>query len=664
MLTQFQVSPADNLRKSIRLALDDLAVPKPEFRFEVGWAHDYDGLFQDVFTENTEIGEILLKAKEVGRVLICAKGGAGKTVVIHRLARMAFEQGTIPFVLDLKRWNAQHYTRWSEIEPDNAERIKFLLQHFATPRTTPAVIDALPASVDKILLVDGLNEVLSSTGKEIIDVLDDFVRYAIQTSVVVTDRMTRREFRDESRWRLGSILPLNEAEIRSHLRAKSRNVKAFDDDCSGEIGLLTTPYFLDAVLKSVAHAFSSSRMLHDYLAMHANMGEGELDQAGIAAFRVYEATKSRTFPLTTFETIADDKVTGKLLEAGILNKDGSFGFFDHHLTHDYLVSRYLAKSRATAWSHGPFDVVTLDASSFDALALTLQQLESPDESDKFIRRVYDWNLYGAAYSVTEAACGLVSITQEMKIFLLAMLAERQWDLILSTANRARDALRLFPKSESEDFLNSSNLNDVFQLVQRVQSREKWFLDWRSIFTRAPLSQITDEELMLIQDTDSVVGWTYANVLKRLSLTENQQRMLADLVNDATEPVRWRIAHVFGSFPGLENTELLVKLFDSDPYVWVRVGAIRSLIESAALSDSTGRRAIYEKLEKRADALLKDPKCLRQFEQSIFIVRSRAPEDWARSTFKVLEALRRSVDSFGSRERFQTLAYKLKEQYGI
>ncbi len=130
----------------------------------------------------------------------------------------------------------------SEYQPDNANRIKFLLEHFATPPTTPAIIDALPARVEKVLLIDGLNEVLSSTGKEIIDVLDDFVRYAIQTSLVVTDRMARRQFQDDSRWRLGSILPLNEAEIRSHLSARTGNAQALDDDSSAEIGLLTTPF--------------------------------------------------------------------------------------------------------------------------------------------------------------------------------------------------------------------------------------------------------------------------------------------------------------------------------------------------------------------------------------------------------------------------------------
>ena len=78
--------------------------------------------------------------------------------------------------------------------------------------------------------------------------------------------------------------------------------------------------------------------------------------------------------------------------------DGDDASFRHHLIHDYLAALHMAQDRST-WTPGGFDTITLTASSFDPLAMVLEQLPDPADADLFLRRIYDWNFYGAAYAL-------------------------------------------------------------------------------------------------------------------------------------------------------------------------------------------------------------------------------------------------------------------------
>ena len=77
-------------------------------------------------------------------------------------------------------------------------------------------LDALPASLARLIFVDGLNEVAQNTGQEIIATIDDYAQYAVNTGIIVADRLVRRTFIDPQRWKLSTILPLGEAEIQNN----------------------------------------------------------------------------------------------------------------------------------------------------------------------------------------------------------------------------------------------------------------------------------------------------------------------------------------------------------------------------------------------------------------------------------------------------------------
>jgi len=70
----------------------------------------------------------------------------------------------------------------------------------------------------------------------------------------------------------------------------------------------------------------------------------------------------------------------------------------------------------------------------------------------------------------------------MQVVILAMMAERKFDLIEATARRSADALRLSPADIAKRLMVAGSLEDVFNEVRNVQSDQGWFSDWRSMFT--------------------------------------------------------------------------------------------------------------------------------------------------------------------------------------
>src|SRR6266545_7240463 len=135
--------------------------------------------------------------------------------------------------------------------------------------------------------------------------------------------------------------------------------------------------------------------------------------------------------------------------------------------------------------------------------------------------------------------GSVAVSSDMETALLAMLAERRWDLIRATAERVTDALRLFPPGLAGRFLEVASLTELVDLVSTTVFTSPEFEQWRRLFTTRPDAEAADEMVELITDADSVTGWTVANVLKRARLNSSQQAQLRTLLNEASDAtIRW------------------------------------------------------------------------------------------------------------------------------
>ena len=206
--------------------------------------------------------------------------------------------------------------------------------------------------------------------------------------------------------------------------------------------LLETPFFLNEFLKEedvqTLILSPGSSMIRSYFDSHVGLNEGEFSRAARAAFEVYRDDQSRTFPLSQFREFAGGDATEKMLAAGILCGGEEATYMSHHLHHDYLASRHLVAEPMT-WNRDAFDVLTFSASSFDAVAMAIEQIADSTRADLFVRKLYDWNAYSAAYSVAEAMQSRSYVSEPMLCIMLAVLAERRWDMI-SPRHKGRKTL--------------------------------------------------------------------------------------------------------------------------------------------------------------------------------------------------------------------------------
>jgi HEAT repeat protein len=410
-------------------------------------------------------------------------------------------------------------------------------------------------------------------------------------------------------------------------------------------------------LQDPANLGSSSSRLQSYFQTHAGIYEGSLGELTRAAFELYLENGARSFRLESLERRVGPEVVASLLAAELLRLDGEFAFFSHHLLHDYLAARFVAANDRT-WTADTFQSITFGANSFDTLVFALEQIPSVAAGDLFARLVFDWNPYAVAYSISEAATQDLKVSEAMQFVLLAMLAERQFDLIAASAVRASDALAVFPSADASDFLRAGTIRDVIHIVSNRTYDTPWFRDWRELFTERSGGSVEGHAVRMIGERDSIVGWTAANVIKRLRVDEGGIREVRGYAASDSSTIRWRAAHALGAFPDDESIGVLLGLLN-DADAWVRYGSIRSLVEASARGTAGLRSGIFRKLAALVAARRIDVKTLREFEKAIFLAKGKIPPDWIPAVSPVLECLFDSAESLNDHDHWAEVAVRLK-----
>lgn len=632
--------------------------PQPEFRFEIGWATSYNALFQEAFHSDSELS-ILNKAISLGRVLLVGRGGSAKTVVLGRIARSAADQGYLPISIDLKSWSAKDIDEWRISANSLSDRLARLIESAKIARLDFPLFVSLPTSIIKLLIVDGLNELQSSIGEQIIDVLDDAVTGQVSTRVIVSDRLIRRRLRAPHRWALASVLPLSEEEIRRQLSEVPDARTIYENASSEERMLWSSPFFLDEFLKNGDKGESKSSALVAFFSK-ANLSPDEFDRLSSAAYRLYRHTSSRTFSASEFATEVGEAIVQKLSSSGMIKSDSEgYYYFSHHLMHDYLAARYF-KDHSSEWNQAGFDTLSFQASSFDALAIALEQIQDESQAEKFIRALFDWNPYAAAYSLTEQKQATV-LSEEMKTVVTAMMAERKFDRIDATRQRAEDALRLMSREFQARYADTKSVADLIRLVKKVKSDREWFSKWQEVYCMLPGDALKRETIKELQSTDSILGWTVANVAKRTD-SADQVKYLIGLTRHRRPVVRWRAVHVLGGFPSSRSVLPLLKALDEDNNRWVRFGAVRSLVEMSAEGSSTLRTTIFRALHKRLQQIASDPGIRNELESILLISNVPRRGEWIKAVALLLEKLYSFDTGLDTRDRLEHLARKFRKTY--
>jgi hypothetical protein len=632
---------------------------EPQFSIRTGWADAYGDIFSEKFKQVLDEKEIIGSVLDRGRAIISGRGGDGKTWLLRRLYMEILKRGDMPVFLDLKQWTGADYETWKNWTlHDVGDGADFLVRRFCGLDFGAIELDRIPPNVRKILLVDGLNEIVSQVGAQVLLVLDELVRNQIHLSVLVADRLIRRDLPNPARWSIGTPLPLSKEQVRGILKGNVRANNIAADD------ILTCPFFLDAALRFHVEGNQRSQASKRFLIQHGGLAEVQLDGAAAAAFDAYKRFKSRVFDRAAFADIAGEPAVRALEGSNTLlsNADGT-SYFAHHVLHDYLAARHVAAWQAEDWTPQSLAALSFDSSSFDAVELVFEQLDG-DRADRFLRRLYDWNLYAAGYALAQVHDADASASGEMRTMILAMLAEKRFDPILATRQRASDALALMQLSSARPFREAQSLNDVFRAVDVLQSNEGWFNDWKSLFKTAPDARLNAEILAAIRSPDSIAGWTIANVAKRSVFANGAPEALIGWLRDEPNPtIRWRIAHTLGACPSQAAFAALLGLLDSDPDGYVRYGAIRSITELSALASPELRKAISEEIAARAETLGGQPKILGELRACLLMDVSMAPEGWLEFVARVVRAMFIATDSKNERDLWRQCLNSAEELYG-
>jgi hypothetical protein len=415
----FRASNDSRIFSQARSSLQKLKLASPVFKRRLMWACDYDQLFEGV-GEITAERELLERTLKSGRSLVVAPGGAGKTELLKRLALGAVKKDVLPILIRLGAWTKADYERWEEwTSVSVADGAAFLLERFALPHISISALDAISPDIKKLILVDGLNEVRTEVGTEILIALDRLCRDQILTSLCVTDRLVRRDLPYRERWMLAILLPLEMKDVPTRVGRKVQG---------GDIPPIL-PIQLDALSKASAKSDEPSDISDFISGEFSFLNSSESERLARAAFESYRTNRSRKFELRNFEELAGKATIRTLIDLGkIVSLDDTVGSFDHHLFHDFLAAKHVASLPPETWTPSIFNALTLDGSSFDTVPFVLTAI-APGLEERYLRALYDWNLYAAGYALTKLPRALAATTLDIQVVISAMLAEKSYPAI-------------------------------------------------------------------------------------------------------------------------------------------------------------------------------------------------------------------------------------------
>jgi HEAT repeats len=639
--------------ENARRLSENWTTPQPIFNLRTRWTDNYDELFSGSGEILADEKDILTRVVKIGRAILSSRAGDGKTCMLRRLYGYALDRGFAPVMIDLKNWTTDDHPQWRDwTTRDVADGAEYLLQRFSGTRLGVMGLDRLPPSMDKIIFVDGINEISGPVGGQILEVVDALVRHLMRTSAIVADRSVRRELPAGGRWTIGTILPLTSEERTGHGIDATVNAEA-----------LASPFFFNTSLHLPKAERDDSLSRSAALCERLKLNDTESLKAGKAAYDAYLNSKSRMFDLDRFRLIAGEKVVRRLKSSSelVLASEGTDNaYFSHHIVHDYLVSRYLISLSPNQWTSEALSVASFEAASFDAIALAFEQM-SGEQADLFLRALYDWNLYAAGYALGQVGEAATSASIHMRIVIYAMLAEKKFDAVVATRKRARDALMLIRYPDARPFQKANSFEAVMQALRDVEDDDGWFKVWKSIFLLPSKAKVDLTQLETLRTVDSVIGWTMSNVARRTKVSMRDIEAISAWIDTENATIRWRIVHVLGAYPFDKVIKTLRKLLTDDPDTNVRYGAIRSLIELAVKGHTETRCAVRTVLFELTGKINAEPRVRQELRNSLVIDRSVVPQNWLAFATEVIRTFYAVADGADEQSHWRTCLHNVETE---
>ncbi|WP_298991811.1 HEAT repeat domain-containing protein [uncultured Pseudokineococcus sp.] len=605
-----------------------------QFDYPVLLTDSFDDILQTTGTATPSVGvaqHVLLG----GRLLLQARGGAGKTWTAKRIALDMAGEGGIAL---LPSWLIDRYVSSGE-SLSNLARLAALDEDAVRPERL------LVGS--GVIILDGLNEIPRSAADNLLEAIPTLLARYPDLSIIVTDRLTRRAGADG--WLLATLGPVpadtaqrllnicDETRVPEHLRV---------------------PYYLNKALETGQPSSSQEEILVGRLTTHGGIPNDALSSTAEAAYLSYAKTHDRLLDMEIFHRLVPAAVVSEMWASGLL-VDRQRPRFDHHLCHDYLAARHLAEHQEL-WTPSGFDTVTLGASSFDALALAAASLDAAS-ADRYVHKVYDWNLYGAAHFLEEDGHGPQRVSSFMRSAILAMLAEKRFDAVRATAQRAEDALRLQSGATARALRQAESRNDVAIIARSTAAASAvappWAAAWLNLFTSK--GSVTGEQTAQLESEVGIVGWAASNTVRRLEPSKRHTPAIIGLLQaHADQTVRWRAAHALAGSNAKDAVKALFSAVANDrEQTWVRYGALRSLLEIAA---RRGGRAMYQILrqlasEPIATSIASDKHLTREAMHALDVV--ELPSNWHRAAEPLLSVIWTSPQDADTHQELLGLAQR-------
>ncbi|WP_371375550.1 metallophosphoesterase [Sporomusa aerivorans] len=555
-----------------------------QFQYTVRFAKSYSDLIR-LKTDERLCVDAIIPHQTKRAVVLHGGGGAGKSNILKLLYGKMLQKGVLPFYIDLKNLAGENPGENSQAIIDN-------VLSSIVPAINKDEFESTIGRATTVLIVDSFNEVSAETRQIILQYCAELLKQQ-QLHIIIADRIT--DSWDYPGFSHAMVNTLTLEEIQPVFD------KAFGENAFHKLSdhlrqIYQRPFFLSLALKTnkdFAGSRIKSEIFDAYFNTHLNFTAEEITRIAQVTFESLSSEGSAN-PHTLREK--RDALFPKLIGAGILKPTYEF---DHHLWRDYLVSRHLAQK--SNWCDLDFDFATIYSSSLESLTLTLEQMNSSNQKDSFLKAVYDWNYSAAIYCIGELldaqSEGITSLGKGICNAVRAAIAEKRFDEIQRTRTKAEQRLRSHLPSESP-FLTCSGRNKLESYVKQLYDGEAtWFEEWKKLFTDD--GGYLRGNIILIENEDPLLGWTAANLARRASLTNDDQERVRAIYRDESSSnknsIRWRCVHILGFYPNQENIDLLFDALCNDQYHWVKYGATRALVEIAYRAEPEMRRGVFDRL---------------------------------------------------------------------
>lgn len=640
------------------------------------------------------IDQLIARVKASRMIILRGAAGSGKSTIMQHTAQLLGQStyaNIVPLYLQLRALSPDASQNFSDDLSDNGDAEHYLEPLLASSIVPISIADlkqlgdrvlALPGGM-LLVMADGLNEIYGEdAASSILKRLTTYVtRRGFGACVLVTDRLTPR---DAMQWQLARIERLTVDVIFSQFRAKQIDT-IYKDLNDNDRSLLQTPYFLVYALEHNTSRLGSAAEAIAAFFEDLGFSNEALNRIAKAAFEAYQEHHNSKFDVLPFAQAVDLATYDRLVDEGVVvglsaedapqiesATPGEQVQFDHPLKHDYLAARYLAQHEEM-WTPWALDVVSFESNSFDALAMTLEMLTDEAQSDTFIERVHNWNWAAALICIAKAMrTGSGRHSQEIQFAVLALVAEKMFDAVQQIRTRANEVLSLFPQAIAAPYMHVRNLNELYALVQqqvqaetKYKDREPWFPKWRDLFGRFDGLPFSEQDLKKIVDPQAIIGWTAANVFRRVKLSEIDVRQLRAYYDACiacgerdwqASTIRSRVVHALGATDTGEVVDLLFETIGNDNYLWSKIGATRSLVEIAALTaDAELRRRVIDTLidqVNHADSQTLADRTLREIGASAFY--RGAHEGWQQAVTPLITRVRDLQQSEPEKESWSNL----------